>query len=127
MTVIEAKSTVKISEGFDFKCRVTNTSDRSMDLVMNLNTKAKVGCGYTGLTEISLGNLEPGKFTDFKLTVCPVRLGLITISNLQLTDVFMKRKYEFDDFVQVFVVDEDYREDDFQLDKYVRYCIPQSV
>ncbi|XP_053689256.1 probable trafficking protein particle complex subunit 13 homolog isoform X2 [Sabethes cyaneus] len=127
LTVIEAKSTVKISEGFDFTCRVTNTSDRSMDLVMNLNTKAKVGCGYTGFTEISLGNLEPGKFTDFKLTVCPVRLGLITITNLQLTDVFMKRKYEFDDFVQVFVVDEDYREDDFQLDKYVRYNVPQSV
>ena len=98
-----------------------------MDLVMNLNTNAKVGCGYTGQTEISLGPLEPGKHKEFNLTVCPVRLGLITITNLQLTDVFMKRKYEFDDFVQVFVVDEDYKEDDFQLDKYVRYSIPQSV
>ncbi|XP_058836773.1 probable trafficking protein particle complex subunit 13 homolog [Topomyia yanbarensis] len=127
LTVIEANSTVKISDGFDFKCRVTNTSERSMDLVMNLNTKAKMGCGYTGQTEIALGTLEPGKFIDFSLTVCPVRLGLITISNLQLTDVFMKRKYEFDDFVQVFVVDEDYEENDFQLDKYVRYSIPQSV
>ncbi|EAT44427.1 AAEL000579-PA [Aedes aegypti] len=127
LTVIEANSTVKIGEGFDFKCRVTNTSERSMDLLMNLNTNAKVGCGYTGQTEISLGPLEPGKYKEFSLTVCPVRLGLITITNLQLTDVFMKRKYEFDDFVQVFVVDEDYQEDDFQLDKYVRYSIPQSV
>ncbi|XP_062543419.1 probable trafficking protein particle complex subunit 13 homolog [Armigeres subalbatus] len=127
LTVIEANSTVKIGDGFDFKCRVTNTSERSMDLVMNLNTKAKVGCGYTGQTEISLGPLEPGKYKEFNLTVCPVRLGLITITNLQLTDVFMKRKYEFDDFVQVFVVDEDYKEGDFQLDKYVRYSIPQAV
>lgn len=125
--MIEANSTVKIGDGFDFKCRVTNTSERSMDLVMNLNTKAKVGCGYTGQTEISLGPLEPGKYKEFNLTVCPVRLGLITITNLQLTDVFMKRKYEFDDFVQVFVVDEDYKEGDFQLDKYVRYSIPQAV
>lgn len=98
-----------------------------MDLLMNLNTKAKVGCGYTGQTEISLGALEPGKYKEFSLTVCPTRLGLITVTNLQLTDVFMKRKYEFDDFVQVFVVDEDYEEDGFQLDKYVRYSIPQSV
>lgn len=127
LTVIEANSTVKIGQGFDFKCRVTNTSERSMDLLMNLNTKAKVGCGYTGQTEISLGPLEPGKYKEFNLTVCPVRLGLITVTNLQLTDVFMKRKYEFDDFVQVFVVDEDYEEGDFQLDKYVRYSIPQPV
>lgn len=127
LAVTEANSTVKIGEAFDFRCRVTNTSERSMDLVMNLNTKIKVGCGYTGQTEISLGPLEPGKFKDFGLTVCPVRLGLITISNLQLTDVFMKRKYEFDDFVQVFVVDEDYKEEEFQLDKYVRYSIPQTA
>ncbi|XP_055619261.1 probable trafficking protein particle complex subunit 13 homolog [Toxorhynchites rutilus septentrionalis] len=127
LAVIEAESTCKIGQAFDFKCRVTNTSERSMDLVMNLNTKAKIGCGYTGQTEISLGALEPGKSQEFSLTVCPVRLGLITVSNLQLTDVFMKRKYEFDDFVQVFVVDEDYKEDNFHLDKYVRYSIPQPV
>ncbi|XP_052896210.1 probable trafficking protein particle complex subunit 13 homolog [Anopheles moucheti] len=135
LSVIEANSTVRIGEGFNFRCRVTNTSERSMDLLMSLNTKAKPGCGYTGVTEFALGAIEPGQMKEFSLTVCPVRLGLIAISALQLTDVFTKRKYEFDNFLQVFVVDEDYREDCFQLDKYVRYSsasssaknIPQTV
>lgn len=59
---------------------------------------------------------------DFSLTVCPVRLGLITIGRLQLTDVFVKQTYNFTDFVQVFVVDADHRDDDmFELDTYVQY------
>lgn len=127
LLVIEAKSTVRIGEGFSFRCRVTNTSERSMDLLMGLNTKAKPGCGYTGITEFALGALEPGQMKEFPLTVCPVRLGLIVISNLQLTDLFTKRKYEFDNFLQVFVVEEDYREEEFHVDKYVRYSIPATV
>lgn len=36
--------------------------------------------------------------------------------------MFLKQTYNFEDFVQVFVVDEDYREDDlFEMDKYVQY------
>lgn len=66
-----------------------------------------------------LGTIESEKSKDFKLTVCPVRLGLITIAQLQLTDVFLKRTYEFDDFVQVFVIDQD--RDDEQFEKFVQY------
>lgn len=51
-----------------------------------------------------------------------MRLGLITIGKLELTDVFLKQTYNFEDFVQVFVVDEDYRDDElFEMDKYVQY------
>lgn len=114
-----------------------------MDLQLSLNTKTKLGCGYTGDTEFmvihfikyntiyimnpiwlhfQLGTIESEKSKDFQLTVCPVKLGLITIYKLQLIDVFLKRTYEFDNFVQVFVVDQDYRDDEFfEMDKYVQY------
>lgn len=49
-------------------------------------------------------------------------MGLITIGRLQLTDVFLKQIYNFEDFIQVFVVDEDYRDDElFEMEKYVQY------
>lgn len=57
LTVIEAKSTVKIGEPYDITCRLTNTSERSMDLQLNLNTIAKLGCGYTGASEFMVCTL----------------------------------------------------------------------
>lgn len=96
--------------------------------MLNLNTKLKFDGGYTGATEFMLGSIESGKFKDITLTVCPVKLGLVTITDLQLTDLFVKRTYEFEDFVHVFVVDADYKEDEiFQMDKYVKYNSSQTV
>ena len=51
LSVIEAKSTVRIGQPYDITCRITNTSERSMELQLCLNTKTKLGCGYTGDTE----------------------------------------------------------------------------
>ncbi|KAG4078642.1 hypothetical protein HA402_015232 [Bradysia odoriphaga] len=127
LTVIEANNTVKIGEPFNFTCRVTNTSERSMELQLNLSTKTKIGCSYTGATEFMLGTIESEKSKDFKLTVCPVRLGLITIAQLQLTDVFLKRTYEFDDFVQVFVVDQDRDDEQFEMEKFVQYGVEKMA
>lgn len=126
--MIESNSTVKIGSSFNFTCRITNASERSMEIMLNLNTKLKFDCGYTGSTEFMVGSIESGKFKDIILTVCPVKLGLVTITDLQLTDLFVKRTYEFEDFVHVFVVDSDYKEDEiFQMDKYVRYNSSQTV
>uniref|UniRef100_A0A336LLR7 CSON012532 protein n=1 Tax=Culicoides sonorensis TaxID=179676 RepID=A0A336LLR7_CULSO len=120
VSIVESKSTVKIGEPFEFVCRITNTSERSMDLTLNLNASPKAGCAYTGSTEFNIGNIERGKYKDVKLTVCPTKLGLVTVSNLQLTD--LKKTYEFEDFVQVFVVDKDYKEDEFEMEQFVKYC-----
>lgn len=126
--MIESNSTVKIGSPFNFTCRITNASERSMEIMLNLNTKLKFDGGYTGATEFMLGSIESGKFKDITLTVCPVKLGLVTITDLQLTDLFVKRTYEFEDFVHVFVVDADYKEDEiFQMDKYVKYNSSQTV
>lgn len=73
---------------------------------------------------LQLGTVEAEKSKEFKLTVCPVRLGLISIGRLQLTDAFLKQTYDFEDFVQVFVVDADYRDDEqFEMEKYVQYGV----
>lgn len=122
LTVIEARNIVRIGDSFDFMCRVTNTSERVMELHLKLNQTPSLGCSYTGSTDFVLGTLVAGACRDFKLSVCPVKLGLISVTQLQLTDSFLKRTFEFEDIVQVLVVDHDYCEDDvFEMDKYVQY------
>lgn len=64
VTVVKAKSTVRLGEPFEFVVRISNTSDRSMDLNLNLNTIPKKNMAYTGATEFCVGNIEPGKHKD---------------------------------------------------------------
>lgn len=67
-----------------------------------------------------LGAINAGSFQDFDLTVCPVqKRGLITITDLELTEVFSKKIYKFEDFLQVFVVDKQQTTDVDQNVKYV--------
>ncbi|XP_055382573.1 probable trafficking protein particle complex subunit 13 homolog [Condylostylus longicornis] len=128
LKVVEAKNIVKIGEPFTFICRVSNTTERPMDLSAKLDTKTRFGCDYTGSAEFNIGQIDAGKYKDFPLTVLPAKLGLINISNLILSNTILKKPYKFDDFVQVFVVDSDYREDEaFQMNKFVRYDIMQTV
>lgn len=122
LTVVEAKNVVRIGEMFDFTCRVTNTSERTMDLQLKMITKSQIDCDYTGTTDFALGSIESEQSKDIKLSVYPVKIGLVSITQLQLQDVFLKRTYEFEDIVQVLVVDKDYCDDEqFEMDKYVRY------
>lgn len=109
----------KIATPFIFKCRVTNTSNRSMEINLNFNMKARRGHAYTGSSEQSLGMIEPEKCKEFTLTVFPARLGITNISDLQLTDVFMKRSYEFEDILQVFVVSD--LNEAYDMQKHVKY------
>lgn len=119
LSISEAQSITEISKPFIFTCRVINTSTRSMELTLNFNTKRKHGNAYTGSSEQSLGLIEPEKFKDFKLTIFPTRLGIISVSDLQLNDVFMKRSYEFEDILQIFVVND--LSEAFEMHKFVKY------
>lgn len=119
LSMLEAQSITEISKPFIFVCRVTNTSTRSMELTLNFNNKRKHGNSYTGSSEQSLGLVEPEKFKDFKLTIFPTRLGIISINDLQLNDVFMKRSYEFEDILQIFVVND--LSDALEMHKFVKY------
>lgn len=122
LTVVEAKNVVRIGDLFDFMCRITNTSERTMDLQLKLIARPQLGCDYTGTMDFSIGSIEAEQSKDVRLSVNPVKIGLISVSQLQLTDVFLKRTYEFEDIVQVLVVDKNYSDDEqFEMDKYVRY------
>jgi hypothetical protein len=119
LSILEASSMSEIAKPFTFSCRVSNTSTRSMEINLNFNTKKRQGLFYTGSSEQNLGLIEPEKAKEFKLTIFPTRLGIISVGDLQLNDVFMKRVYEFDDILQVFVV-EDFDEV-YDMQKFVKY------
>lgn len=119
LSILEASSITEISKPFIFLCRVTNTSTRSMELTLNFNTKRKHGNFYTGTSEQNLGLVEPEKFKDFKLSIFPTRLGIVSVSDLQLNDVFMKRSYEFEDILQIFVVSD--LNEAFEWHKFIKY------
>lgn len=122
MEVIDAKNIVKIGEPFTFTCRVTNTADRPMDLIVKLPTPLDFNCPYTGSAEFRIGSVDPGQHSEFPLTVCPSKLGLIKISPLVLVNTLMQEQYTIEKVVDVFVVDSDYHNDEsFQINKFVRY------
>ncbi|CAB1332627.1 unnamed protein product, partial [Coregonus sp. 'balchen'] len=69
--------TVNLEEPFDITCKITNCSERTMDLVLEMcNTCSIHWCGVSGR--------QLGK----------------SISGLRLTDTFLKRTYEYDDIAQ---------------------------
>lgn len=90
-----------------------------MEINLNFNMKPRRGHAFTGSSEQSLGMIEPEKFKEFTLTIFPTRMGITNISDLQLTDVFMKRSYEFEDILQVFVVND--LNEAYDMQKFVKY------
>ncbi|XP_060765022.1 trafficking protein particle complex subunit 13 isoform X2 [Neoarius graeffei] len=94
--------TVNIEEPFDIICKITNCSERTMDLLLEMcNTRSVHWCGVSGR---QLGKLGPSASLSIPLQLlCSVQ-GLQSISGLRLTDTFLKRTYEYDDIAQVCVV-----------------------
>uniref|UniRef100_A0A8C7YXR6 Trafficking protein particle complex subunit 13 n=1 Tax=Oryzias sinensis TaxID=183150 RepID=A0A8C7YXR6_9TELE len=94
--------TVNLEEPFDIVCKITNCSERTMDLVVEMcNTRSIHWCGISGR---QLGKLSPGGSLLVPLTIFSSVQGLQSISGLRLTDTFLKRTYEYDDIAQVCVI-----------------------
>uniref|UniRef100_A0A3B3C8G9 Trafficking protein particle complex subunit 13 n=1 Tax=Oryzias melastigma TaxID=30732 RepID=A0A3B3C8G9_ORYME len=94
--------TVNLEEPFDIVCKITNCSERTMDLVVEMcNTRSIHWCGISGR---QLGKLSPGASLLLPLTIFSSVQGLQSISGLRLTDTFLKRTYEYDDIAQVCVI-----------------------
>uniref|UniRef100_A0A8C2TFF7 Trafficking protein particle complex subunit 13 n=1 Tax=Coturnix japonica TaxID=93934 RepID=A0A8C2TFF7_COTJA len=94
--------TVNLEEPFDITCKITNCSERTMDLVLEMcNTNAIHWCGVSGR---QLGKLHPSSSLRLALTLLSSVQGLQSVSGLRLTDTFLKRTYEYDDIAQVCVV-----------------------
>ncbi|XP_034942331.1 trafficking protein particle complex subunit 13 [Chelonus insularis] len=105
VTAKDVPSEVFLEEILEFKCRIINTSERNMDLLMSLESNSSIA--YCGISDITLGTLKPGTFLDVPLRLIPLECGLIMISGLKLTDTFLKRVYDYEDLVQIFVVQKD--------------------
>uniref|UniRef100_A0A7N6FHP6 Trafficking protein particle complex subunit 13 n=1 Tax=Anabas testudineus TaxID=64144 RepID=A0A7N6FHP6_ANATE len=94
--------TVNLEEPFEIICKITNCSERTMDLVLEMcNTRSIHWCGVSGR---QLGKLSPAASLSLPLTVFSSVQGLQSISGLRLTDTFLKRTYEYDDIAQVCVI-----------------------
>ncbi|XP_046717747.1 trafficking protein particle complex subunit 13 isoform X1 [Silurus meridionalis] len=94
--------TVNIEEPFDITCKITNCSERTMDLLLEMcNTRSVHWCGVSGR---QLGKLGPSASLSIPLQLLSSVQGLQSISGLRLTDTFLKRTYEYDDIAQVCVV-----------------------
>uniref|UniRef100_A0A8C1S909 Trafficking protein particle complex subunit 13 n=1 Tax=Cyprinus carpio TaxID=7962 RepID=A0A8C1S909_CYPCA len=94
--------TVSLEEPFDITCKITNCSERTMDLELEMcNTRSVHWCGVSGR---QLGKLSPNASLSIPLTLLSSVQGLQSISGLRLTDTFLKRTYEYDDIAQVCVV-----------------------
>ncbi|XP_051972190.1 trafficking protein particle complex subunit 13-like [Xyrauchen texanus] len=88
--------TVNLEEPFDITCKITNCSERTMDLLLEMcNTRSIHWCGVSGR---QLGNLS------IQLKLVSSVQGLQSISGRRVTDTFLKRTYEYDDIAQVCVV-----------------------
>ncbi|XP_055491129.1 trafficking protein particle complex subunit 13 isoform X4 [Leucoraja erinacea] len=94
--------TVNLEEPFEVTCKITNCSERTMDLVLEMcNTNAIHWCGVSGR---QLGKLSPNSSLHLALKLLASVQGLQSISGLRLMDTFLKRTYEYDDIAQVCVV-----------------------
>nr|XP_048707860.1 trafficking protein particle complex subunit 13 isoform X4 [Caretta caretta] len=94
--------TVNLEEPFDITCKITNCSERTMDLVLEMcNTNSIHWCGVSGR---QLGKLHPSSSLHLALTLLSSVQGLQSVSGLRLMDTFLKRTYEYDDIAQVCVI-----------------------
>uniref|UniRef100_A0AAY4DK31 Trafficking protein particle complex subunit 13 n=1 Tax=Denticeps clupeoides TaxID=299321 RepID=A0AAY4DK31_9TELE len=102
LTLESVPDTVNLEEPFDITCKITNCSERTMDLVLEMcNTRSVHWCGVSGR---QLGKLSPSASMSLPLKLLTSAQGLQSVSGLRLTDTFLKRTYEYDDIAQVCVV-----------------------
>ncbi|XP_006622195.1 trafficking protein particle complex subunit 13 [Apis dorsata] len=93
--------TVYLEQMMNFNCHIINTSERSMDLMLILESNNSIA--WCGISNTMIGTLKPGVSIDIPLCLIALRSGIITISGLKLKDTFLNRVYDYDDLTQIFV------------------------
>ncbi|XP_032672656.1 trafficking protein particle complex subunit 13 isoform X2 [Odontomachus brunneus] len=101
VTVKDIPLKVYLEEPVNCKCHIINTSERSMDLLLSLESNNSIA--WCGMSDTTIGTLKPGASMDIPLCLITLDTGIITVSGLKLTDTFLKRVYEYDDLTQIFV------------------------
>ncbi|XP_063364243.1 trafficking protein particle complex subunit 13 [Cydia amplana] len=103
LTYESLPSKVAVDEPFNFKCKIVNASDRTLDLILKLRSYTDSSLLWCGISNRKLGLLEPGKAVLVDLTALPMNTGLHNITGVALVDLFLKRTYNYDDLATVFV------------------------
>lgn len=96
-------SKVAVDEQFDFRCKITNASERTLDLILKLRSLHDSSLLWCGVSNRKLGPLEPGNSMTITLTALPINTGLHDIAGVSLVDLFLKRTYDYDDLASVYV------------------------
>ncbi|XP_078038449.1 trafficking protein particle complex subunit 13 [Augochlora pura] len=96
---------VYLEQSLKFDCRIINTSERSMDLMLYLESSNSIA--WCGISTTKIETLKPGGSIDIPLCLIPLHSGIITISGLKLEDTCLKRTYDYDDLAQIFVSQND--------------------
>ena len=92
-----------IEEPILLLCEIKNKSDRELDLVMKLENSNEFMFMWNCPLMYEIGTIEPNKSICIELNVVPLRTGLLNLSGITITDLFLKRKHEFSPYVNVFV------------------------
>lgn len=96
-------SKVFVDEPFNFKCKIVNASERTLDLILKLRSLQDSSLLWCGISNRKLGPLEPGNGISVNLTALPINTGLHNITGVSLVDLFLKRTYDYDDLASVYV------------------------
>lgn len=92
-----------VDEPFDFKCKIVNASERTLNLILKLRSLQDSSLLWCGISNRKLGPLEPGKSIYVNLTALPINTGLHNITGLSLVDLFLKRTYDYDYLASIYV------------------------
>jgi len=94
-----------VDKPFDATIKLLNTTTkREMELQLDLDSSTPEGYCWLGTTKTKLGSLLGSTKIDLKLSIFPIRTGLINISGIRITDLNKGEKFIFNDIAQVFVM-----------------------
>ncbi|CAG7834269.1 unnamed protein product [Allacma fusca] len=92
---------------FDVTCKLTNTtSEREMDLQLELESPSTDGYVWLGITRTKIGPLAPSSSREMNLAIFPTRMGLINLSGIRIVDLNRGEKFSYNDVVQVLIMNE---------------------
>ncbi|XP_053609209.1 trafficking protein particle complex subunit 13 [Plodia interpunctella] len=103
VTYEKLPSRVPVDQPFMFQCKITNASERTLNLILKLRSLQDSSLIWCGISNRKLGPLEPGNSICLSLTALPINTGLHSITGVSLVDLFLKRTYDYDDLAYVYV------------------------
>ncbi len=92
-----------LNEELSFKCSLTNTSDRELELAMRLDNNKLNGYAWNCQLAYKVGKIGPKQTVEYELSLVPFASGFLSISGISITDLFLKRIHEFTQVANVFI------------------------